>query len=118
MALLANFAYSQCYTNPNYCTNITAANNANFQMGIQRVQMGTTALPAQFNNITTSGNGTQIYFDFTNLIVRAGAGDTVYYIIRGGAGNQTLFRIYIDYDRNGTFATSAPELVFTSPNLT
>jgi hypothetical protein len=116
--LFSNAAFSQCYTNPAYCTNITAANNANYQMGIQRVQMGTTAAPAQFNNITSAGTGTQIYFDYTNLIVRALAGDTVFYTIRGGAGNQTLFRIYIDYDRNGTFGTSAPELVFTSPNLT
>nr|MBP7511017.1 hypothetical protein [Bacteroidia bacterium] len=116
--LMSNVAFSQCYSSPNYCTNITAANNANFQMGIQRVQMGTSAAPAQFNNVTGAGNGTQIYFDYTNLIVRALAGDTINYIIRGGASNQTLFRIYIDYDNNGTFATSAPELVFTSPNLT
>lgn len=116
--LMSNVAFSQCYTSPNYCTNITAANNANYQMGIQRVQMGTSAAPAQFNNVTGAGNGTQIYFDYTNLIVRALAGDTINYIIRGGASNQTLFRIYIDYDNNGTFATSAPELVFTSPNLT
>jgi len=111
-------SFSQCYTTPNYCTAITAANNANFGMGIQRVSLGTSALPAQINNITTAGQGTQIYFDYTNQIVRAAAGDSVYFTVRGGNSNQTIFRIYLDYDNNGTFATTAPELVFTSPNLT
>lgn len=111
-------SYSQCYTTPNYCTAITAANNANFGMGIQRVILGTSASPSQISNFTTAGQGTQIYFDYTNQIVRAAAGDSVYFTIRGGNSNQTIFRIYIDYDNNGTFATTAPELVFTSPNLT
>ncbi len=118
MLMAIQHSYSQCYTTPNYCTAITAANNANFGMGIQRVILGTSVTPSQISNFTTAGQGTQIYFDYTNQIVRAAAGDSVYFTVRGGNSNQTLFRIYIDYDNNGTFATTAPELVFTSPNLT
>ena len=118
MLYMVQASYSQCYTSPNYCTAITAANNANFGMGIQRVILGTSAAPSQISNFTTAGQGTQIYFDYTNQIVRALAGDSVYFTVRGGNSNQTIFRIYIDYDNNGTFATTTPELVFTSPNLT
>lgn len=108
---------AQCYSPPNYCTNISAANNANYQMGIQNVTLFTTAIPTQINNNTTGGTGTQIYFNFTNLIARALAGDTVYYSIRVGNSNSTTFRIYIDYNNDGTFATTAPELVFTSAQV-
>lgn len=111
-------AKSQCFQAPNYCTGITAANNANYGMGIQIVNLGTSATPAQINNVTTAGNGTQIYFNYTNMVVRAGAGDTVYFQIRGGSSNQTLFRIYIDYNNDGTFNTTTPELVYTSANIT
>lgn len=111
-------ANSQCFQAPNYCTGITAANNANYGMGIQIVNLGTSAVPAQINNVTTAGNGTQIYFNYTNMVVRAGAGDTVYFQIRGGSSNQTLFRIYIDYNSDGTFNTTTPELVYTSANIT
>lgn len=118
MLLCMQDTNAQCYSTPNYCTAITAANNANYGMGIQRVNLGTSVTPNQINNVTTAGQGTQIYFDYTSQIVRAAAGDSVYFLVRGGNSNQTLFRIYIDYDNNGTFATTAPELVFTSPNLT
>ncbi|OYU97032.1 MAG: hypothetical protein CFE21_01715 [Bacteroidetes bacterium B1(2017)] len=109
---------AQCYTAPNYCTNITAANNANYGMGIQNVTLYTTAIPTQINNTTTAGTGTQIYFNYTSMIVRALAGDTVYFSVKGGSSNQTLFRIYLDYNNDGTFATTLPELVYTSANLT
>jgi hypothetical protein len=55
MLYMVQASYSQCYTSPNYCTTITAANNANFGMGIQRVNLGTSASPNQINNITTAG---------------------------------------------------------------
>ncbi len=119
VAVFATYeANAQCYTPPNYCTNITATNNANYQMGIQNVTLGTTALPTQINNTTVGGTGTQIYFNFTNLIARALAGDTVFYSIRVGNSNSTTFRIFIDYNNDGTFATTAPELVFTSAQVT
>ncbi|MCF8253642.1 MAG: T9SS type A sorting domain-containing protein [Bacteroidia bacterium] len=116
--LFISQAKSQCYAPPNYCTAITAANNANYGMGIQNVTLYTSAIPSQINNNSTAGTGTQIYFDYTSQIVRAGAGDSVYFSVKGGSSNQTIFRIYIDYNNDGTFATTAPELVFTSPNLT
>jgi trimeric autotransporter adhesin len=116
--LFISQAKSQCYAPPNYCTSITATNNANYGMGIQNVTLYTSALPTQINNNSTAGTGTQIYFNYTSQIVRAGAGDSVYFSIKGGSSNQTIFRIYIDYNNDGTFATTAPELVYTSANLT
>lgn len=109
---------AQCFQSPNYCTNITAANVATYQMGIQNATFGTSALPAQINNTTASGTGSPIYFNYTNLIVRALAGDTIYYSLRAGTGNSTTFRIYIDYNNDGVFNTTAPELVFTSAQIT
>ena len=87
-------------------------------MGIQNVTMYTSALPTQINNTTPGGTGTQIYFNYTNLIVRALAGDSIYYSIRVGNSNSTTFRIYIDYNNDGTFGTTTPELVFTSAQIT
>lgn len=118
MLLVFSEARSQCYTAPNYCTAITATNNANYGMGIQNVTLYTSAIPTQINNTTTAGQGTQIYFNYTSMIVKAGAGDSVYFSIKGGSSNQTLFRIYLDYNADGTFNTTAPELVYTSANLT
>ena len=116
VAVFATFkTNAQCYTPPNYCTSIGATNVANYQMGIQQVTLGTSTLPTQINNLTASGTGAPIYFNYTNLIVRALASDTINYSIRVGAGNSTTFRIYIDYNNDGTFATTAPELVLTSP---
>ncbi|MBX7204069.1 MAG: right-handed parallel beta-helix repeat-containing protein [Bacteroidia bacterium] len=103
---------------PNYCTNITATNVANYGMGIQNVTLNTTAIPTQINNNTSPGTGTPIYFDYTSQVLRASANETVNYSIKGGSSNQTLFRIYIDYNNDGTFATSGSELVYTSANLT
>ncbi len=114
----SNSVKSQCFTAPNYCTSITAANNANYGMGIQNVTLYTSAVPVQVNNTTVAGQGTQIYFNFTSMVATALAGDTVYFSIKGGSSNQTIFRIYIDYNNDGTFNTTSPELVYTSANLT
>ena len=67
MLLYIQNSYGQCYSTPNYCTAITAANNANYGMGIQRVNLGTSVTPNQINNVTTAGQGTQIYFDYTKI---------------------------------------------------
>jgi len=103
---------------PSYCTSISAANVAGYGMGIQNVTLNTSALPTQINNTTSPGTGTPIYFDYTSQVLRASANETVNYSIKGGSSNQTLFRIYIDYNGDGTFATTSPELVYTSANLT
>ena len=39
----SNNARSQCFQAPTYCTNITAANNASYGMGIQNVSLGYSA---------------------------------------------------------------------------
>ncbi|MEI6595380.1 MAG: GEVED domain-containing protein, partial [Bacteroidota bacterium] len=109
---------AQCYQAPSYCTNITAANNASYGMGIQNVSLGYSATNYLINNTTTLGNGAQIYFNYTNLVDTAYAGSTVYYSIKGGNSNQTQVRIYIDWNNDGTFATTAPELVATLANMT
>ena len=114
----SNNARSQCFQAPTYCTNITAANNASYGMGIQNVSLGYSASNYLINNTTGLGNGTQIYFNYTNLIDTAYAGSTVYYSIKGGNSNQTQVRIYIDWNNDGTFNTTAPELVATLPNMT
>lgn len=103
---------------PTYCTSISASNVGGYGMGIQNVTLNTSAVPTQINNTTSPGSGTPIYFDYTSQVLRASANETVNYSIKGGSSNQTLFRIYIDYNGDGTFATTSPELVYTSANLT
>ncbi|MFI5222343.1 MAG: GEVED domain-containing protein, partial [Bacteroidia bacterium] len=109
---------AQCYQAPAYCTNIIANNNANYGMGIQNVSLGYSASNYLINNSTSPGTGTQIYFNYTNMVDTAYPGSTVYYSIKGGSSNQTQVRIYIDWNNDGTFNTSAPELVATLANMT
>lgn len=117
-ASLTQNVNAQCFQSPNYCSNITASNVNPYFMGLLNVRFGTTALPLQINNTSAAGSGAPIYFNYTNLIVRAQASDTVQYSVQVGNGNSTTFRIYIDYNNDGTFATTAPELVYTSPQTT
>ncbi|MEI6507263.1 MAG: GEVED domain-containing protein, partial [Bacteroidota bacterium] len=105
---------AQCFSAPSYCTSISASNVSGFGMGIQNVSLGYSGTNFLVNNTTASGNGSPIYFNYTNLIDTAYAGSTVYYSIKVGNSNQTTFRIYIDWNNDGTFNTSAPELVYTS----
>lgn len=119
LAVFTSFGvFAQGSAAPSYCTNITATNVGGFAMGTQNVTLNTSALPTQINNTTSAGSGTPIYFDYTSQVLRASANETVNFSIKGGSSNQTLFRIYIDYNGDGTFATTSPELVYTSANLT
>ena len=102
---------AQCYTPPTYCTNITAGNIGGYGMGLAVVNINSGAI----NNSTASGTGSPIYFDYTNLSFTTTASATVPFSITVGNSNQTTFRIYIDYNQDGTFNTTAPELVYTSP---
>lgn len=108
-----NVSNAQCYSAPTYCLP-TATSIGSYSMGIQNVTLNTVAAPTQINNSTGSGTGSPIYFDYTSQVLTAGAGVVVNYSIKVGAGNSTTFRIYIDYNNDGTFATTAPELVYTS----
>ena len=117
-SILLNKADAQCYSAPAYCTSISATNVGGFGMGIQNVSLGYSATNFLINNTTASGTGSPIYFNYTNLIDTANPGSTVYYSIKVGNSNSTTFRIYIDYNQDGTFALTAPELVYTSATTT
>lgn len=114
----SNEVKAQCFTPPTYCTGIGANNVGGYAMGFQNIKFGTTAVPLQINNTTPSGAGSPIYFNYTNLIVRAAASDTVFYTVQVGNGNSTTFRIFIDYNNDGTFGVVLPELVYTSAQIT
>lgn len=103
---------AQCYSQPNYCTAKTT-NIANYGIGIQNVTLGTAI------NNTTSANGTAPnYFDFTAKTITAAPGATIPFSVRNGNSNSTKIIIFIDYNLDGTFSTSAPELVWASPTTT
>jgi hypothetical protein len=104
--------FSQCSTLPSYCSpSVTNINT--FNIGLQNVTLGST-----INNSTTATGLAPNYFDFTNLAFSASAGGTVNLSITNGANNSTQARIFIDWDQNGTFGTSSPELVWSSATTT
>ncbi len=108
--------FSQCYSGgPSYCTNISANNVSNWQMGIRNVTLNTPAIPTQINNSTAGGAGSPIYFDYTNLVVLAASGGTVNYSIQGSTAYPTYIRLFVDLNQDGTFATSAPEMILSVP---
>nr|MBP7478746.1 hypothetical protein [Chitinophagales bacterium] len=106
-----------CYTPPAYCTNISANNVGGYGMGIQNVTLNTVALPNQINNTTSAGNGAPIYFDYTSQQLVATSGATVNYSIKGPSGNPSYIRMYIDLNQDGTFGTSAPEMILSFPSV-
>ncbi|MBK7959365.1 MAG: hypothetical protein IPK03_15495 [Bacteroidetes bacterium] len=114
----ASAVFSQCYSGgPSYCTNITASNVAGYGMGIQNVTLNTAAIPVQINNTTPAGSGSPIYFDYTSMILTAVSGGNVNYSIKGPSGNPCNIRMFIDYNNDGTFGTSSPELVLSLSNV-
>ncbi|MES2617609.1 MAG: PKD domain-containing protein [Bacteroidota bacterium] len=102
----------QCYSLPSYCTP-TFTNINNYGIGLQNVTLGST-----INNSTTATGLAPNYFDYTNLSFSASAGGTVSFSIQNGSGNTTGARIFIDYNQDGTYSTSSPELVWTSSTTT
>lgn len=107
-------AWSQCYTPPSYCTT-TATNVAGYGMGTTNVTLGTASSPAQVNNTTTANNtGPAIYTDYSNLAVTAPADTVVKFSITNNATYQMTYKVFIDYNLDGTFGAAAPELVLNS----
>ncbi len=101
---------SQCFSPPNYCTP-TVTNINSYGIGLQNVTLGST-----INNSTTATGLAPNYFNFTSMAVSGAANSTINFSIQNGGSNTTGARIFIDYDQNGTFSTSSPELVWTSSN--
>ncbi len=99
----------QCYTLPNYCIP-TFANVNSFSIGLQNVSIGT------FNNSSVATGNAPNYFDYTSISTAGVAGGTLSVSVKNGASNSTEARIYIDYNNDGTFSTSSPELAWTSTN--
>ncbi len=104
-------SFSQCST-PTYC-NGNVTNVANYGIGIANVTLG-----SGINNTTSATGAGPNYFDFTNLSVFASAGSTVSLSVTNGPSNSTGILMYIDYNQDGTFGTSAPELVWSSSTTT
>lgn len=100
---------TQVVRSQTYCVP-TVTNIANYGIGMQNVTMGST-----INNTTPAQNGVDpVYNDYTNMSVSGLPGAVVNFSIRIGNGNTTNVRIFIDWDRDGTFQTSGSEVVYTS----
>jgi PKD repeat protein len=90
-----------------YCTP-TVTTSANYQCGISNVVLGTltnntgTPVPANF------------YTNFTAMSTTVHACSPVNYALTSGPGNNTNFVMWIDWNKDGTFNTSAPELITIS----
>ncbi len=111
--LFFNGAFSQCFAPPTYCTP-TTTNINNYQIGLQNVTLGTSMI----NNSTSATGSSPNYFDYTSQVVSGAPNSSVSISITNGSGNSTMARIFIDYNQDGTFSTSSPELVWTSGNTT
>ena len=109
-----NFSHAkaQCYTGPNYCI-ATTTNVNSYSIGLQNVTFGSA-----INNSTSATGNSPNYFDFTNLAVSGIPGTVINFSIQNGGGNSTSARIFIDWDQDGSFTTSATELVWTSATTT
>lgn len=59
-----------------------------------------------------------VYANFSDSTVNGTAGGNITGSVINGSGNNTQVKIYVDYNNDGTFGTSAPELVWTSSNYT
>jgi PKD repeat protein len=104
--LLAMAAWTQAYSQT-YCTP-TVTNNANYQMGMTNVQIGT------INNSSNAQNGgAQTYWDYSNLSTNAVAGQTINVSVTLGNSNSTAVRIFIDWNRNGVF-NNTTEIAFAT----
>ncbi|MDZ4758915.1 MAG: GEVED domain-containing protein [Bacteroidota bacterium] len=114
LLFILNFSQSkaQCYSQPNYCIPSTT-NVAGYSIGLQNVTLGSAV-----NNSTTATGNSPNYFDYTHMAVSGVPGTVINFSIKNGTGNSTRGRIFIDWDLDGTFSTSAPELVWTSPTTT
>lgn len=105
-------AFSQCYCTP------TVNNSGGFSIGIQNVTLSTSDGSSSINNTTVATGNAPHYYDYTNLVVSGYAGDLVTGSVTNGSGNSTLIYIYVDWNQDCVFGTSAPELVWTSNNIT
>lgn len=111
-SLLLQAAIAQCYTVLTYCTP-TFQQIAGVSMGMQNVTLGST-----INNSTVATGLAPNYFDYTSMSVAGAAGTSIYGSVINGAGNNTKVRIYIDWNQDGVYNTTAPELVWSSYNNT
>ena len=114
MLLFLNFSKSnaQCYSGPTYCLPSTTNVN-NYGIGIQNVTLGSTV-----NNSTSATGNAPNYFDYTNMSVADSAGAVINFSVKNGNSNSTQVKIYVDWNLDGTFNTTSPELVWTSKNYT
>ena len=80
--------------------------------------MSNVTIGSSINNSTVATGAGPNYFDYTNLSVFASAGSTVSLSVTNGPSNSTGVLMYIDYNQDGTFGTSAPELVWQSSTYT
>ncbi|HEY1047883.1 MAG TPA: GEVED domain-containing protein, partial [Bacteroidia bacterium] len=101
----------QCYTLPSYCTP-SFTNVAGFSIGLQNVTIG------NINNSSIATGNAPNYYDYTNISTAGTANGSLSISIKNGSGNSTEARIYVDYNNDGQFSTSSPELVWTSTTTT
>ncbi|MBC7383419.1 MAG: T9SS type A sorting domain-containing protein [Bacteroidia bacterium] len=104
--------HAQCYTSTSYCVPVVTNIN-NYNIGIQNVTLGST-----INNSSVATGNSPYYFDYTTQSVTSAAAATISGSVTNGSSNSTGARIFIDYNQDGIYSTSAPELVWTSPTTT
>lgn len=112
--IIFNFSHvkAQCYTGPNYCI-ATTTNVNSYSIGLQNVTFGSA-----INNSTSATGNSPNYFDFTQMSVSGKPGSIINFSVKNGASNSTSARIFIDWNQDGTFNTSSPELVWVSATTT
>jgi PKD repeat protein len=108
---LAGKVNAQC-SSQSYCIPTVSSLNY-YYIGIQNVTIGST-----INNSTSATGNGPAYSDYTTQSVIATQGATVSFSVQNGSSNSTMIYIFIDYNSDGTFGTSSPELVWTSTNTT
>ncbi|MBI3234362.1 MAG: hypothetical protein HYZ42_10035, partial [Bacteroidetes bacterium] len=104
--------WSQGYTPPTYCTPSTA-NVGGYGIGVSRVTLSSGS-GSSINNSTGTPSSAPTYFNYSDSTLNATANGTITGSVLNGNSNSTQVKIYIDYNQDGTFGTSSPELAWTS----
>ncbi len=104
-------SFAQCYSLLTYCSPTVINDGVGTSMGLQNVTFGTT-----INNTTVATGGYPHYYDYTNFIVSGSAGSKILGSVKNGGGNSTMVRIYVDWNQDGVYGTTAPELAWASGN--
>ncbi|MBP6455624.1 MAG: zinc-dependent metalloprotease [Chitinophagaceae bacterium] len=92
-----------------------ANNGNNFDRGPEYVELN--SIQHSSHGYSNEGNGSIFYVDNTCNQATQLIGTTSYPVTITTRGNSQRVAMYIDYNNDGVFGTSAPELIFTSTGI-